>query len=315
MPSFESGRWQWENAAAGAIAGFATVASLHPLDVVRTRFQVQDGRISTLPSYKNTGHAIFMIARTEGLRGLYSGFYPAVLGSTISWGLYFFFYSRAKHRYSEGSGKQLSPGLHLLSAAEAGALVCLFTNPIWLIKTRLQLQTPHHQNRPYSGFSDALRTIMKEEGWRALYKGVGPSLLLVSHGAIQFTAYEELRKLFVRFKHNQGKGNRAREDKLLNSVDYAVLGASSKIAAILFTYPYQVIRARLQQRPSIEGIPKYMDSWHVVKETVSSSPDQRLPLIDGLQIPQKEKAYLICRFSLFRLQIYSAYVVMHVSSE
>ncbi|XP_058106020.1 folate transporter 1, chloroplastic isoform X5 [Magnolia sinica] len=278
MPSFESGRWQWENAAAGAIAGFATVASLHPLDVVRTRFQVQDGRISTLPSYKNTGHAIFMIARTEGLRGLYSGFYPAVLGSTISWGLYFFFYSRAKHRYSEGSGKQLSPGLHLLSAAEAGALVCLFTNPIWLIKTRLQLQTPHHQNRPYSGFSDALRTIMKEEGWRALYKGVGPSLLL-------------------------------------NSVDYAVLGASSKIAAILFTYPYQVIRARLQQRPSIEGIPKYMDSWHVVKETVSSSPDQRLPLIDGLQIPQKEKAYLICRFSLFRLQIYSAYVVMHVSSE
>ncbi|XP_058106021.1 folate transporter 1, chloroplastic isoform X6 [Magnolia sinica] len=246
MPSFESGRWQWENAAAGAIAGFATVASLHPLDVVRTRFQVQDGRISTLPSYKNTGHAIFMIARTEGLRGLYSGFYPAVLGSTISWGLYFFFYSRAKHRYSEGSGKQLSPGLHLLSAAEAGALVCLFTNPIWLIKTRLQLQTPHHQNRPYSGFSDALRTIMKEEGWRALYKGVGPSLLLVSHGAIQFTAYEELRKLFVRFKHNQGKGNRAREDKLLNSVDYAVLGASSKIAAILFTYPYQVIRARLQ---------------------------------------------------------------------
>ncbi|XP_058106016.1 folate transporter 1, chloroplastic isoform X3 [Magnolia sinica] len=268
MPSFESGRWQWENAAAGAIAGFATVASLHPLDVVRTRFQVQDGRISTLPSYKNTGHAIFMIARTEGLRGLYSGFYPAVLGSTISWGLYFFFYSRAKHRYSEGSGKQLSPGLHLLSAAEAGALVCLFTNPIWLIKTRLQLQTPHHQNRPYSGFSDALRTIMKEEGWRALYKGVGPSLLLVSHGAIQFTAYEELRKLFVRFKHNQGKGNRAREDKLLNSVDYAVLGASSKIAAILFTYPYQVIRARLQQRPSIEGIPKYMDSWHVVKETV-----------------------------------------------
>lgn len=32
-------QWQWENAAAGAVAGFATVAAMHPLDVVRTRFQ------------------------------------------------------------------------------------------------------------------------------------------------------------------------------------------------------------------------------------------------------------------------------------
>lgn len=35
----EAKRWRWENAAAGAIAGFTTVASLHPLDVIRTRFQ------------------------------------------------------------------------------------------------------------------------------------------------------------------------------------------------------------------------------------------------------------------------------------
>ena len=29
--------------------------------------------------------------------------------------------------------------------------VCLCTNPIWLVKTRLQLQTPLHQTPPYSG--------------------------------------------------------------------------------------------------------------------------------------------------------------------
>ncbi|KAJ6420160.1 hypothetical protein OIU84_030131 [Salix udensis] len=261
-------KWQWENATAGAVAGFATVASVHPLDVVRTRFQVDDGRVLNLPAYKNTAHAILNIARLEGLKGLYAGFFPAVLGSTVSWGLYFFFYSRAKQRYSKNRDEKLSPGLHLASAAEAGALVCFCTNPIWLVKTRLQLQNPLHQTRPYSGLYDAVKTIMREEGWRALYKGIVPSLFLVSHGAVQFTAYEELRKVIVDFKAKQRKEDcEIADTQLLNSVDYAILGGSSKIAAIILTYPFQVIRSRLQQRPSMEGIPRYMDSWHVMKET------------------------------------------------
>ncbi|XP_068650185.1 folate transporter 1, chloroplastic isoform X2 [Aristolochia californica] len=261
--------WQWENATAGAIAGFATVAVLHPLDVVRTRFQVNDGRLMNLPIYKNTGHAIVTITRAEGLKGLYAGFSPAVLGSTVSWGLYFFFYNRAKSRYLRRTEKQqLSPGLHLISAAEAGALVSLFTNPIWLVKTRLQLQTPLQLSQPYSGFSDALRTILKEEGWHTLYKGIGPSLLLVSHGAIQFTVYEELRKFVLQIKSDRGKAALRDREKLLNSLDYAVLGATSKFAAMLFTYPYQVIRSRIQQRPNTDGVPKYANSWHVVKETL-----------------------------------------------
>ncbi|XP_022775365.1 folate transporter 1, chloroplastic isoform X3 [Durio zibethinus] len=202
----------------------------------------------------------------KGLKGLYAGFFPAVLGSTVSWGLYFFFYGRAKQRYSKNREEKVNPGLHLASAAEAGALVSLCTNPIWLIKTRLQLQTPIHQSRPYSGVYDALRTILREEGWTALYKGLGPGLLMqVSHGAIQFTAYEELRRILVDYKGRKRKSESA--SNLLNSFDYAVLGGSSKIAAILVTYPFQVIRTRSQQRPSNEGIPRYMSSWHVVKET------------------------------------------------
>ncbi|KMZ73684.1 Folate transporter 1, chloroplastic [Zostera marina] len=274
----EVAKWRWENMAAGAIAGFTAVVSLHPLDVVRTRFQVNDGRSKASPNvhvYKNTTHALYTIARMEGLRGLYAGFCPAVIGSTVSWGLYFFFYNQAKQRYMKGDVVQLSPALHMVSAAEAGSLVCLCTNPIWVVKLRLQLQSSSYQIRKYSGFADTFKTIVKEEGVSALYKGIGPGLLLVSHGAIQFTAYEEFRLMTLRFKKGKYHVNEVDDKKILNSVDYAALGAMSKVTAILLTYPYQVIRARLQvddfvcfqQRPGADGISKYRDSWHVVKET------------------------------------------------
>ncbi|XP_047163059.1 folate transporter 1, chloroplastic-like isoform X4 [Vigna umbellata] len=177
-------------------------------------------------------------------------------------------YDKAKQRYARNGEGKLSPGLHLASAAEAGGLVCLCTNPVWLVKTRLQLQSPLHQTRPYSGLYDAFRTITREEGFSALYRGIVPGLLLqVSHGAIQFTAYEELRKVIIDFKSKRSTFHNQNPDKLLNSVDYAVLGATSKLAAILLTYPFQVMRSRLQQRPSGDGVPRYMDTWHVVKET------------------------------------------------
>ncbi|XP_029129900.1 folate transporter 1, chloroplastic-like [Cajanus cajan] len=88
-------------------------------------------------------------------------------------------YDKAKKRYARNRDGKLSPGLHLASAAEAGALVSLCTNPVWLVKTRLQLQTPLHQRRPYSGIYDAFRTIMREEGFSALYRGIVPGLFLV----------------------------------------------------------------------------------------------------------------------------------------
>jgi len=74
------------------------VLELHPLDVVKTRLQVQDGA-GTLPAYKGTRDALHRIFREEGWRSLYSGLTPALIGSGAAWGIYFFSYNRAKERY------------------------------------------------------------------------------------------------------------------------------------------------------------------------------------------------------------------------
>ncbi|GJV40440.1 serine/threonine protein phosphatase 2A 57 kDa regulatory subunit B' beta isoform-like protein [Tanacetum coccineum] len=62
-------------------------------------------------------------------------------------------YNNAKQRYLKSRDKT-GARIHLASAAEAGGLVCLITNPIWVVKTRLQLQTPRTQFWPYTGVGE-----------------------------------------------------------------------------------------------------------------------------------------------------------------
>lgn len=88
------------------------------------------------------------------------------------------------------------------AAAEAGALTCLFTNPLFLVKTRMQLQSSNADpSLKYNGTIDALMKITRTEGVRGLYRGLIPSLFLVSHGSIQFLIYENLKYNFQ--KDNQ----------------------------------------------------------------------------------------------------------------
>ena len=47
----------------------------------------------------------------------------------------------------------------------------------------------------YKSTREALMSILNNEGWRALYNGLGPSLIGVSHVVIQFPIYEHLKKL------------------------------------------------------------------------------------------------------------------------
>lgn len=64
--------------------------------------------------------------------------------------------------------------VHLISAATAGLVTSTATNPIWVVKTRLQLQG---KNRIYKNSLDCVMHILREEGARGLYKGMSASYL------------------------------------------------------------------------------------------------------------------------------------------
>jgi len=128
--------------------------------------------------------------------------------------------------------------LHICSAMAAGATSTFCTNPLWVIKTRFMTQSPDEVR--YRHTLDAARTIYRTEGIRAFYRGLLPSLLGISHVAIQFPLYEELRSW-------------AQKDATGPPDNFAILlcSAISKMVAATATYPHEVVRTRLQtqQRP------------------------------------------------------------------
>ncbi|KAI4475458.1 hypothetical protein M0802_015147, partial [Mischocyttarus mexicanus] len=194
-------RFKYEYFIAGISGGVVSTLTLHPLDLIKIRLAVNDGRTS-VPQYSGIIDAFRQIVKSEGIRGFYRGVTPNVLGSGCSWGLYFFFYNNIKTCIQGGNSKKpLGPSLHMLAAADAGLLTLLMTNPIWVVKTRLCLQYVEDKDlaecKKYKGVTDALKKIYKTEGIKGLYKGLIPGMFGVSHGAIQFMTYEEMKNRYT----------------------------------------------------------------------------------------------------------------------
>ncbi|XP_070208526.1 solute carrier family 25 member 32-like isoform X1 [Littorina saxatilis] len=240
---------RFEHLYAGISGGVVSTLILHPLDLVKIRFQVNEGHgASGRPAYQGIMHAMRTIVKNSGFVGLYQGVTPNIWGAGISWGFYFFFYNSMKTWMQDGDAqKNLGAATHLALASTAGFATLSITNPIWVTKTRLCLQYESSEarakpdKRRYRGMVHALAKIYKEEGMRGLYKGFVPGMLGISHGALQFMAYEELKTIYNQYREQP-------LDTRLGSGEYILFAAVSKMFAASLTYPYQVIRSRLQDQ-------------------------------------------------------------------
>lgn len=104
----------------------------------------------------------------------------------------------------------------------------------------------------YRNAFDGFRKIIKYEGPKGFFKGMVPNIWGISHGVIQFFVYERLNYWFS----NSEKPFLPKDA----TMQYIFCAAISKIVAGFPTYPYQVIRTRIQDTQT-----KYTGSWDVVK--------------------------------------------------
>ena len=292
----------------GFTAGSLSTLLLHPFDLIKTRMQVQGSAArSALPLHPSMPTAVpvplsslstvRLLVAAEGWRSLWKGLTPNLVGNTLAWGCYFFLYNQAKGRLQRWKGgRELRTTDYLACACVTGVAVQALTNPIWVVKTRAFLDEANlaaSQQRPLHSRPSLIRSLAalwREEGVAGLYRGFLPGLLGVSHGAVQFMAYEELKRWWR--SSRDARQRRRKEERKGRATDHdagAALAAASspspsspssssapapfspletvcmaiasKSVASLATYPYQVVRTHMQSR-SIQ--PPYRSTWDCV---------------------------------------------------
>ncbi|EGP82879.1 uncharacterized protein MYCGRDRAFT_101727 [Zymoseptoria tritici IPO323] len=172
---------------ASVAAGACSTLVTNPIWVIKTRLMSQVSKTAsdgarTPWHYSNTFDAARTMWRAEGLKAFYSGLTPALLGLShvaIQFPLYEYF-------KQEFTGAEMGSTVPTNSASDTasntlGILAATFlsklcattaTYPHEVLRTHGMAYQPR-----YAGVTSTFKTILREEGWRAFYNGLGTNLI------------------------------------------------------------------------------------------------------------------------------------------
>lgn len=228
----------------GAVAGISEILCMYPLDVVKTRIQLQTSAPGTPGAYTSMLDAFRKIIKNEGFSRLYRGITAPILmeapkravkfSANDSWGKF----------YRKQFGvQQLSQPLAILTGATAGATESFVVVPFELVKIRLQDKTS-----TYTGPADVVTKMIKQEGLFSLYNGLEATLWRhIVWNAGYFGVISQARALLPK---PATQGERIRNDLIAGSI-------GGTTGTILNT-PFDVVKSRIQSTARVPGvIPKY----------------------------------------------------------
>lgn len=217
---------------------------MYPLDVVKTRVQLQVSGGPASETYNGTFDCFKKIIKNEGVSRLYRGISAPILmeapkratkfAANDKWGQFY--------RQQFGVDKMTQP-LSILTGATAGATESFVVVPFELVKIRLQ-----DKKSTYNGPLDVVQKIVRQEGLLAMYNGLEATLWRhIFWNAGYFGSIFKIRELLPAATTQSEK---TRNDLISGSI-------GGTIGTILNT-PYDVVKSRIQNTTRVVGvIPKY----------------------------------------------------------
>ncbi|ETV87669.1 hypothetical protein H257_01162 [Aphanomyces astaci] len=195
---------------AGAWAGFVNSIVVTPVELVKCHLQAQGEAIHTSKNeikFNGTLDCVKKVIQIDGVRGLWRGHVATMVREVPSYVGQFGTYELLQRVFSaqlDGDNGKVSPATTLLAGGFAGCVCWTVSYPQDVIKSRLQLQ-PLGQPSSYAtstfcpdgGFIACAKSIVRQEGWRGLWRGYSPCLLRAfPSNAAGFATYEMVKSVF-----------------------------------------------------------------------------------------------------------------------
>lgn len=171
----------------GLLACGTTHSAITPLDLIKCRKQVNPN------IYPGNIAGFKTILSKEGLRGLYTGGMPTLIGYSLQGCGKYGFYELFKHKYSTLVGAQKAheyrTSIYLAASASAELLADIMLCPMEAIKVRVQTSNPRFANTTREAWSK----IVTNEGFGTLYRGLAPLWFRqIPYTMMKFASFERI---------------------------------------------------------------------------------------------------------------------------
>tara|TARA_B110001452_G_C15203723_1_gene417612 strand:+ start:328 stop:1224 length:897 start_codon:yes stop_codon:yes gene_type:complete len=184
--------------AAGMSAQLLASIAYVPRDVIIERCAIDGQLKSQVGSMANSAAALRTIVSAEGMRGFYRAFFPHQLVWVPFNGIFFASLGKLNEAEAAAGVNTSNYLLGVFNTFVSAGVAAAATNPVDVIKTRLQVAGANPELFNYTGPLDCLTKLLRAEGPSALFAGLAGRFMYAGPGfALFLPTYDLLKGVYL----------------------------------------------------------------------------------------------------------------------